>query len=268
MKTRATLLFLVLVFGLLISGCAWVCCVGKDADTDADGVLNSMDKCENTPLGVVVYRNGCPIDTDGDFVPDFVDKCPDTPMTVKMVDKQGCPPDADGDGVLDYMDDCPDTPRNLTVDATGCVMDTDGDGVPDYTDNCPATPKATYVDENGCPRTPEKPLVLNDTHFDFDSATIRDDAKRILDEALEDLKDDSLVKLRIEGHTDSTGSEQYNLGLSQGRAKAVRDYLVSKGVAPQRIEVLGKGERLPVATNETREGRSKNRRAEFVIISQ
>ena len=89
-------------------------------------------------------------DSDGDGVPDRLDQCPDTPRGVE-VDAQGCPLDSDGDGVPDYMDQCPDTPRGVQVDAKGCPLDSDGDGVPDYMDKCPGTPKGTPVDVNGCP---------------------------------------------------------------------------------------------------------------------
>ena len=89
-------------------------------------------------------------DSDGDGVPDSLDKCPNTPQGVS-VDKNGCPVDSDGDGVPDYMDKCPDTPKGVTVDKDGCPVDSDGDGVPDYLDKCPDTPKGAKVDKNGCP---------------------------------------------------------------------------------------------------------------------
>ena len=123
---------------------------GCPLDADGDGVADYMDKCPNTPSGVAVDAGGCPVDTDGDGVVDYLDKCPGTPAGVK-VDANGCPFDADGDGVADAMDKCPDTPKGVKVDANGCPLDTDGDGVADYLDKCSGTPKGVKVDLNGCP---------------------------------------------------------------------------------------------------------------------
>jgi OmpA-OmpF porin, OOP family len=123
---------------------------GGKKDSDGDGIVDRLDKCPNTPAGVTVDNNGCPVDADGDGVADYIDKCPLTPQGAK-VDTQGCPLDTDADGVPDYLDKCPDTPKGATVDSDGCPIDTDGDGVLDYMDKCPNTPKGTAVDRNGCP---------------------------------------------------------------------------------------------------------------------
>jgi len=129
---------------------------GYRKDADKDGVVDRLDKCPNTPFGVIVDKKGCPVDTDGDGVPDYLDKCPKTPPAAySTIDQDGCPKDTDGDGVPDYLDKCPDTSKEARghVDKKGCPLDTDGDGVPDYLDKCPNTPKAAYghVDKNGCP---------------------------------------------------------------------------------------------------------------------
>ncbi len=122
----------------------------SDFDSDGDGVPDSKDQCPNTPPGIKVDANGCPLDSDNDGVPDYLDKCPNTPKGV-AVDKDGCPLDSDGDGVPDYRDVCPNTPKGVKVDELGCPLDSDGDGVPDYKDKCPNTPPGVQVDENGCP---------------------------------------------------------------------------------------------------------------------
>ena len=104
-----------------------------------------------------------------------------------------------------------------------------------------------------------------DALFDFDSAKIRPDAIPVLDKAVEWLNEFPTVKGVIEGHTDNRGSEQYNQGLSERRAKAVYDYLIDKGINKFRLSYKGYGESRPVATNETDEGRQLNRRIVLVL---
>jgi OOP family OmpA-OmpF porin len=129
-------------------------------DSDGDGVPDNVDRCPNTPPGVVVDKRGCPVDSDGDGVPDGIDRCPATPKGVK-VDAVGCPIDSDGDGVPDGIDKCPNTPKGAVVDAAGCPIDSDGDGVPDGLDRCPDTPKGATVDALGCPSDSDGDGVLD-----------------------------------------------------------------------------------------------------------
>jgi OOP family OmpA-OmpF porin len=209
-------------------------------------------------------------DMDGDGVPDDIDKCPNTPRGV-VVDEKGCPKDSDGDGVLDYMDVCPNTPQGAVVDKKGCPLDSDGDGVPDYRDQCPETPAGLKVDETGCAVVAEvkKLLVLEGVKFEFGSSKIAEESKKLLDNtALKAMNENPSLRVRIEGHTDSMGPEAYNMNLSLKRAEAVMKYLVTRGVESYRMEVLGKGEDYPVASNDTEEGRAHNRRIEFIILSQ
>lgn len=100
--------------------------------------------------------------------------------------------------------------------------------------------------------------------FAFDSDEIRPGAHHTLDGVATTLRDNPDLRVRIEGHTDSVGSAQYNEGLSQRRADSVRDFLGSRGIADQRMTTRGYGENRPVATNETDEGRAQNRRVEIV----
>jgi outer membrane protein OmpA-like peptidoglycan-associated protein len=111
----------------------------------------------------------------------------------------------------------------------------------------------------------QKKIVLRGVNFDFDKATIRSDARPVLDEAINILKSQGGVAVIAEGHTDSTGPEAYNMTLSQRRAKAVRDYLVAGGIDASRIETVGYGETQPVADNSTRDGRAQNRRVELDV---
>ncbi|RNC67731.1 MAG: outer membrane beta-barrel domain-containing protein [Desulfuromonadales bacterium] len=231
--------------------------VGCPLDTDGDGVPDYLDKCPDTPAGVKVDSVGCPLDTDGDGVPDYLDKCPGTPAGVK-VDSVGCPLDSDGDGVPDYLDKCPGTPAGVKVDKVGCPIDTDGDGVPDYLDKCPDTPKGAAVDKNGCP---ERLLITLLVEFDFDKAVVKpefDDELKKLSDFMKEHPDATAV---LEGYTDNVGSDNYNQKLSEQRAEAVKKYLVDKfGISAKRLSAKGFGEKNPVASNDTEEGRYKNRR--------
>ncbi|ERS83871.1 OmpA family protein [Halomonas sp. PBN3] len=112
----------------------------------------------------------------------------------------------------------------------------------------------------------ETVTLQSDVTFAFDSAELRPGAEYELNEVAATLNNNPEVRVTIAGHTDSIGSNEYNLGLSERRAESVRDYLVSQGVADGRMRTVGYGEERPVATNETDEGRAMNRRVE--IMSQ
>lgn len=128
---------------------------GHKSDADGDKVADRLDKCPETPAGVVVDEDGCPIDTDKDGVADYLDKCDNSPANIQ-VDAKGCPLDADKDGVYDYLDKCPKTTLGVKVDANGCALDADNDGVADNMDKCQNTPASVQVDESGCPLDEDK----------------------------------------------------------------------------------------------------------------
>jgi outer membrane protein W/outer membrane protein OmpA-like peptidoglycan-associated protein len=139
-----------------------------------------------------------------------------------------------------------------------CV-DSDGDGVCDEVDKCPGTPAGTKVDSVGCPM--EQTLKLL---FDFDSAELRPESLTELERVVTFMGDVPFAKALVEGHTDSIGTEEYNQGLSDRRAKAVFDYLTSRGVDPARLSSIGHGELKPIADNATAEGRQLNRRVMLI----
>ena len=117
-------------------------------------------------------------------------------------------------------------------------------------------------------RTADDQLKLNipnDISFDVNSAAVRPALRSVLDAFGNSLRDDPAARLTIVGHTDSSGSEAVNNPLSVERAQSVRDYLVTRGVAPTRVETLGRGEREPVADNATEAGRARNRRVEIFL---
>jgi len=117
-------------------------------------------------------------------------------------------------------------------------------------------------------RTADNQLKVNvpsDISFDTNSAAIRPQLRSVLDPFAASVKDDPNARLTIVGHTDSTGSDRVNNPLSVERAQSVRDYLSARGVSPQRVEVAGRGEREPIADNNTEAGRAKNRRVEIYL---
>jgi OOP family OmpA-OmpF porin len=182
--------------------------------------------------------------------------------------------DSDGDGVFDDKDRCPDTPRGVTVDMLGCPLDSDKDGVPDFKDKCPDTPRGSQVDANGCP--PPKPTlgkvtaagtyVFKDIQFDSNKASLKSSSFAPLNNIAEALKAQPDMKVEIQGHTDSMGKHDYNVGLSQRRAETVKAYLVTKGVDSERLVPRGYGPDRPIASNGTNEGRAVNRRVELKPI--
>jgi len=196
-----------------------------------------------------------PVDSDGDGVIDGKDKCPNTPAGRK-VNTDGCELDSDGDGVVDANDKCPGTPAGRKVNADGCELDSDGDGIVDGADKCPTVFAKTA---DGCP----VPLVLHGVNFDNNEAVLRLDGYPILDEAVKGLKVWGDVNVEVAGHTDSVGTDEHNMDLSQRRAEAVRAYLIGKGISAERLVAKGYGESQPVADNDTEAGRFKNRRVEL-----
>jgi len=111
----------------------------------------------------------------------------------------------------------------------------------------------------------EKLTMTADALFDFDKAAIRPDAQARLDDLVGRAKGANVEVILVVGHTDSIGSDAYNMKLSQARAAAVKAYLVQRGVPANRIYTEGKGEGSPIADNKSREGRQKNRRSEIEL---
>ncbi|MCA9704908.1 MAG: OmpA family protein, partial [Myxococcales bacterium] len=176
--------------------------------------------------------------------------------------------DRDGDRVLDRDDYCPDLfgapPRGCPQ---VCIDDRDGDGLSDPVDKCPDEPESRngFEDADGCPdEVPPEYAdlsgVMEGINFDTDKDTIKPASRTIIDEAVEVMKKYPDLRVRITGHTDSVGPYRHNVDLSQRRAKSVKRYMVSKGIDEGRIETAGFGPDQPIDTNDTVEGRAKNRR--------
>ena len=143
------------------------------------------------------------------------------------------------------------------VVAVGCP-DEDGDGVCDDKDACPGTPKGIAVDDRGCW------AMSNEVLFDFDKSVIKKEFYPVLDETKKIFDDYPTMRVQIDGHTDSVGTDAYNQKLSERRANAVMKYLVTKvGIDSSRLKAVGYGETKPAYPNDTKEDRAKNRRVEF-----
>lgn len=183
--------------------------------------------------------------------------------------------DRDGDGVPDDRDQCPGTAPGVKVDRRGCPLDSDKDGVIDAKDQCPGTPGGTIVDEKGCPVpkatksaevTAAGTWIYKDIQFENNKADLRQSSFETLNEIVAALKAQKNLRIEIQGHTDSSGTRAYNIGLSQRRAASVRAYLVSQGIESSRLTTKGFGPDRPIASNATKEGRAKNRRVEIKPI--
>lgn len=231
-------------------------------DMDNDGIADKDDACP--AIAGLKSLNGCP-DKDADGIADKVDKCPDVAGFAKY---NGCPiPDSDLDGINDEEDQCP-TLHGLPK-YNGCpAPDTDGDGVNDDKDKCPSI--KGLPENDGCPAITEEvktkvTKAANSILFVSGSANLQKNSLKGLNELIAVLIANPEMKLTIEGHTDNTGSDELNQQLSENRAAAVKDYLISKGVDASRIQSIGYGETKPIANNETKEGRQKNRRSELIV---
>ena len=139
-------------------------------------------------------------------------------------------------------------------------VDSDGDGVYDDKDKCPNTPKGTVVDADGCPK-----IIRLHVQFDFDKSTVKPAFMPEIQKVADFMKQNPGYNVVLEGHTDSKGSDAYNMKLSDQRAKAVAKALSTLGVAGAKVTTEAYGESKPVATNDTEAGRTENRRVDAVF---
>lgn len=248
-------------------------------DQDGDGILDPDDKCVAEAETVNKYEDtdGCPDtipDTDADGLNDLQDLCKDQAEDKDAFqDEDGCPdPDNDSDGVLDAKDKCPGTAG--PIENIGCPdTDGDGDGVVDRLDNCPE--EKGDAKNQGCKAkqlvviTKDQLKILDQVKFVTGSAKLSPASNKLLDNIARVLLAHlEIWKVRVEGHTDNVGKPEKNLKLSQDRAQSVVNYLVKKGVAPERLEAIGHGDTKPIEDNKTAKGRAQNRRVEFNIVSE
>ena len=232
-------------------------------DADGDGIKDSDDACPN--VAGLAAMNGCP-DADGDSIADKDDMCPNVKGTKA---NKGCP-DTDGDGVVDKNDKCPTEAGPMANG--GCPWpDTDGDSILDKDDKCPEV--AGIASEGGCPEVISNEAKIGTGEFtkailfNTNKASFKAGITKELDGMIAVMNEFPESEFAINGFTDSRGSASNNLKLSDKRANAVRDYLVTNGIDAARITAKGFGEENPVDTNMYEAGRIKNRRVEVKVIN-
>ena len=241
-------------------------------DTDADGIEDMLDGCPSEPGPAA--RQGCPIpDQDKDDVPDEVDSCP---TDAGPESNRGCPiRDNDGDTIDNDKDECPNEAG--PVERNGCPeTDTDKDGVPNRIDSCANEPGAATDSALGCPLhirplikiKPDRLEVLEGKIF-FEPAQARIQARsnEVLEWVAKVIREHPEIPfVVVAAHTDDRGFPDANRRLSQARAEAVVQYLVGKGIAPERLRAVGYGQSQPIDSNATANGRENNRRVEFLLV--
>jgi outer membrane protein OmpA-like peptidoglycan-associated protein len=244
-------------------------------DGDKDGVDNAADRCpdQQEDIDGLADGDGCAEDdADSDGLVDLVDRCPvDAEDKDAFEDADGCPDlDDDMDGIVDASDRCP---RQPGVERHGGCRppDTDGDRVADEVDACPNEPAPGQKD--GCvPKSvvevkAERIEIHERFSFAIDSARLESSSLPLCDQIAAVLAaHPELTRIRIEGHTDDTGHHAYNLKLSQRRAEAVREALVARGVAADRLEAKGYGAGRPRVEGAGEAARRENRRVELVVV--
>ncbi|MGB5192456.1 MAG: OmpA family protein, partial [Polyangiales bacterium] len=251
----------------------------KAPDADGDGIPDELDQCPNEAEDMDGFEDedGCPdLDNDGDGIPDTDDKCPNEPEDMDgFQDEDGCPdPDNDEDGILDVDDACPNDPG--PPENNGCPdPDRDGDGVPDRIDNCPDEPGT--IENQGCQA--KQLVVIGDgqleilerVYFKKGSAKLQKRSWALLDNVAAVLiAHPEIKKVRVEGHTDKSGSLNYNMILSKKRANTVVRYLVGRGqVNRSRLVAQGVGPKRPLYENpKSSEEAALNRRVEFHVVDK
>lgn len=232
-------------------------------DSDEDGVEDDMDKCP-TEKGKTL-TGGCP-DNDADGIANADDKCPDV---AGVTENGGCPKivDTDQDGIEDSKDKCPNL-KGITQN-NGCPADSDGDGVYDSEDRCPDIAGKT----GGCPtltETDKKVLdsALYGVQFETASATIKESSFPVLDKVIDVMNRYPNYTLKINGHTDDTGTAEENITLSENRAKSCYMYLINNGIVQERISYHGYGKTMPIVENNSEKNRAMNRRVEFELFEK
>jgi outer membrane protein OmpA-like peptidoglycan-associated protein len=252
-----------------------------NSDADGDEISNKNDVCPEDKEDIDGFEDedGCPdFDNDKDRINDNIDLCPNEAEDFDgWEDLDGCPDlDNDEDKIPDLLDRCPNAAEDIDgfEDKDGCPdSDNDNDGIPDALDKCPNEAEVLngIDDDDGCPDKTaglQSRLSLSaDDIFYPNSAKIKIDGKKYLDEIVLLLSSYPGKDWRIEGHMDSKGTEKFLRALSLDRAKAVLEYFINfGGLNRENFQVYGMGDKFPVADNNTEEGSRRNRRIEIKLV--
>ena len=167
------------------------------------------------------------------------------------------------EAVIEGCDGWTPKARPAAVPVVAAPVDSDGDGVTDDVDKCPDSPADKPVDKDGCTIVS---VVLKNVQFELNSSELTAGSSESLDKVVDAMNEYGTLRIEIQAHSDSSGDAAYNQSLSEKRASSVRDYLVGKGIASDRMEAKGYGESQPIADNDTRDGRVANRRVELKVI--
>ncbi|PKN23447.1 MAG: hypothetical protein CVU65_14050 [Deltaproteobacteria bacterium HGW-Deltaproteobacteria-22] len=286
-------------------------CPDAMKDTDKDGILDMNDKCVNDPEDINGFedQDGCPDamkDTDKDGVLDINDKCVTVPEDINgFEDQDGCPDgtrDTDNDGIPDATDKCVNDPEDKDnfEDNDGCPdADNDGDGFCDSnadvqgrldkyaivchgSDKCPNEAETIngFEDQDGCPDKGEVKVILTKTHlkitetiyFAYKKSVILKKSLPVLDVVINVMKTHKQIKyVEVQGHSSAVGDSDDNVTLAEARAAAVKKYMISKGIAADRLGSQGYGETQPLADCTVLKDKARkscnalNRRVEFSI---
>jgi len=277
--------------------------MGCPYDTDQDGIYDYQDKCKKTPIGAQVDSKGCWIvyphfldqicPTAQSSINEALmiiqrqsEMCAHIQVHTNVLKTKQSNQELGhfwGNVVKSYLiskgvsqerlwvtgnhADGLSSTTQIEFHPAPCGGDHDLDGVSDTVDQCPDTPKGLAVDANGCPQMTEKQVSISlDIQFDSSKSDIKPEFFYDIQKVAQFMKTYPYSKAQIEAHTDSSGKSAYNLKLSQKRAESVCKYLVDNfQISPDRLVAIGYGESQPIADNNTREGRRKNRRATAVI---
>ena len=253
-----------------------------EPDNDQDGISDVADKCPHDPEDKDGFQDtdGCPEpDNDQDGIPDLQDKCSDHAEDRDgFEDFDGCPDlDNDGDGIPDLADKCPNQAEDKDAfeDTDGCPEpDNDVDRIPDNNDLCPNAPETYngFEDRDGCPESApgqsgiaplEKRTLVKSARFLGNTAQLLPESYPALDSLANRLRATPGVMVEVRGYWDGSSSEQEGMRVSEARAQAVRNYLVSQGIGPDQVLARGMGSRDPLDDNRTPAGRQRNRRIEL-----
>ncbi len=255
-------------------------------DRDGDGLKDDEDQCPDDPEDFDNFEDGdgCPDpDNDKDGILDVDDACPNVPEDMDGDDDDdGCPEhkdgDRDGDGILDSKDKCPDDPEDKDgfEDRDGCPEpDNDHDKILDADDKCPNNPEVYngFEDADGCPDKGRVViegsdiLIMDKVQFDKGSAKILPESFPIIDAVADTLKAHSeFLVVEVAGHADERSNDDYNLKLTQARAKSVMEAMAQRGVAANRLVSQGYGEYCPLDPSHNDAAWDKNRRVEFKVV--